>query len=64
MVYKSKIINRMRGWIKRYKEESLLELFRIILRKIASDKPRESSYLLTLRDNFANLELGSHGLNF
>lgn len=55
-------MNRIKGWLKRYKEESLVELFRIILRKIASDKPRESSYLPKLRDNFVKLELGSHGI--
>mgnify|MGYP007020178990 CR=1 FL=1 len=40
---RSGIMNRIKGWFKRCKEESLLELLRIILRKIASDKPRESS---------------------
>ena len=55
-------MNRIKGWVKRYKEESLVELFRIILRKIASDKPRESSYTPLLREEFANLGLGSHGI--
>ena len=55
-------MNRIKGWFKRCKEESLVELFRIILRKIASDKPKESSYTPFLRDDFVNLELGSHGM--
>ena len=55
-------MNRIKGWFKSCKEESLLELFRIILRKIASDKPRESSYTPLLRKEFANLGLGSHGM--
>ena len=56
------MINRIKGWFKRCKEESLVELFRIVLRKIASDKPKESSYTPFLRDDFVNLELGSHGM--
>ena len=55
-------MNRIKGWFKRCKEEQLVELFRIILRKLASDKPRESSYVKPLRDNFTNLGSGSHGL--
>jgi len=55
-------MNRIKGWYKRFKDESLLELFRIILRKIASDKPRESSYVPYLRGEFAGLELGSQGM--
>jgi len=55
-------MNRIKGWFKRYKEESLVELFRIILRKIASDKPRESSYVPYLRGEFTDLGLGSHGM--
>jgi len=55
-------MNRIKGWFKRFKEESLFELLRIFLRKIASDKPRESSYTPLLRDEYANLQLGSHGM--
>jgi len=55
-------VNRVKRWFKRYKEESLAELFRIVLRKIASDKPKESRYTPFLRDDFVNLELGSHGM--
>ena len=38
-------MNKVKDWFKRFKEESLLELFRIILRKIASYKLIESSYV-------------------
>ena len=53
-------MDRLRGWIKRIKEETFTELFRIILRKISSSKPRESTYLPILRKDFTHLELGSY----
>lgn len=55
-------MKRIKGWIKRYKEETIIELTKIILRKIASSNPRESSYLPPLREDFKNLLLGSHAM--
>jgi len=51
-------IKRLKGWSRYLKKKNLGEL----LRKIASGKPNESSYLPPLRNEFVNLQLGSHGI--
>jgi 2-polyprenyl-3-methyl-5-hydroxy-6-metoxy-1,4-benzoquinol methylase len=44
------------------KKYTFSEIMRKFFTKLANKKPRESSYVPPLREVFANLELGSHGM--